>query len=1183
MNIFHAIPSRYLLAMKLCLLLMLACCLHVSADALAQRVALDVKNAPLQRVLLEISKQSGYTFIYQNEQLRRAVPVSLNVKNKELSEVLPLLFSGQPFTYEVSGKAVSIRPTSSSVNDRKPNLDRHAEPVEASLLILAFPEVRGKVVDSTGVALSGASIRVLDAQGNRTSLQTQTDRDGEFVLRNVPEGLMLEISYVGYVTRQAQATTNMGVIVLQGMPSILDEVTISTGYQSISKERATGSFAQIDNDLLNRRVSTDIISRLENIASGMLFHRSDNGSPEISIRGRSTIFANDRPLVIIDNFPFDGDIETINPNDIENITILKDASAASIWGVRAGNGVIVITTKKGKFNTPAKIDFNTNLSIGQKPDPFYSQLAKPETFIAVERELFELGYYQNDGLSAYTPVVNTLWVASSGEISMAQADGIIAGYQQHDIRNDLSKYFYHNDIFQQYALNIQGGAEKVSYYFSSGFDNNQMNLIGNKSQRYSLRSTLHYKPWNKLELTGDIIYTGTNNQNNSSLDFGHLFSVSSPTVRNIYPYARLADENGNPLSVNLGYQQSIIDEAINNGLLDWSNIPLSDLENYSNTSRQTHIRLNTGLKYNITPEINMELRYQFEKGLTTGQTIFGQEHYFSRDLINSFTQINPEGTVYRPIPVGDIQNKTLSELRSNQFRVQGNFNKAWDNHELVALAGVEVKESRTDGYEYRVYGYDSNLVTNVPVDYTGYYTLYAQGWATTIPYFNTENGILDRFGSVFSNASYSYGGKYTLSGSIRFDRSNYFGVSANQQIVPLYSTGFKWDISKEPFFNATWLETLGLRATYGYNGNIDKTITARTTINSIISSVSGLRSSMIMNPPNSNLRWERMGVVNIATDFALKNGIVSGSIEYFWKDGRDLIGYIPVAASSGVLRYKGNVANMTGQGLDVEINSRNIDRNFKWFSTLLFSHATDKVKNYTDENGNVTIASMGQSSIIPVDGRPVYHIHSFRFAGLSAENGNPMGYTSNGEISENYAAIINDPNVLVYNGSSRPTYFGGFRNTFSYKNFHFSFNIGYKLGYKFRRNSVNYGNLLNTNAMHEDVALRWQQPGDELTTTVPSLILQSSTNRNYIYGLSDILVEDGSHIRFQDINISYDLNNINFRWLPFERIRIYGYVNNLGLLWKANKAGIDPDFIPSATTYTFKAPMVFSFGASFTL
>ena len=250
--------------------------------------------------------------------------------------------------------------------------------------------LKGRIISATdSLPLPGASIRI---QGNNTGQSTAAD--GSFSI-SINEDNVLHVSYLGYQSREINLRLqhdNPLLILLQENENRLSEVVVSTGYQSLPKERATGSFVQVDNELLNRRVSTDVLSRLEDAVPGLVFNRQ--GDSRISIRGQSTISANAEPLIVLDNFPYEGDINSINPNDIESITVLKDAAAASIWGARAGNGVIVINTKKGRYKQALKVAVNSSVNIGARPDLFYEPKISSSDYIAMEQLLFSRGFYK---------------------------------------------------------------------------------------------------------------------------------------------------------------------------------------------------------------------------------------------------------------------------------------------------------------------------------------------------------------------------------------------------------------------------------------------------------------------------------------------------------------------------------------------------------------------------------------------------------------------------------------------------------------------------------------------------------------------------------------------------------------------------------------------------------------------
>jgi TonB-dependent SusC/RagA subfamily outer membrane receptor len=345
----------------------------------------------------------------------------------------------------------------------------------------------GRVVSATdSTALPGAVIKV---KGMNTGVTA--NELGNFRLGFEGSSAHIQISYIGFVSTELIALPGRELIVtLQPDANQLGEVVISTGYQNIPRERSTGSFSTVDNALLNRRVSPDLLSRLDDTMPGLITNKGRGAAQGLLIRGQSTINSATAPLIIIDNFPYEGDISTLNPNDVESVTILKDAAAASIWGSRAGNGVIVITTKKGLTDQTPQISFNSNLTLARKPDIYYQPRISSSDYIDNELMLFSNGRYASAERSAsklpFTPVVELLTAARDGLISHQQAEAQIAELKTRDVRRDYQRYLYQPAANQQYALSIRGGGQKNRYLISTGFDKGLSSLVGNSNQRLTL-------------------------------------------------------------------------------------------------------------------------------------------------------------------------------------------------------------------------------------------------------------------------------------------------------------------------------------------------------------------------------------------------------------------------------------------------------------------------------------------------------------------------------------------------------------------------------------------------------------------------------------------------------------------------------------------------------------------------
>ena len=1032
-------------------------------------------------------------------------------------------------------------------------------------------------------ALQGASIIL--AKSHTTAL---SNSKGQFSICVTEPKDTLIVSYTGYIKKRIllAATLNREKeihISLSPETVALDNAVVYTGYQSLPKERATGSFEKIDNRLLNNRISTDVISKLENISSVYFDRRNNNQA--ISIHGASTIYANTAPLIVIDNFPYDGDLNNINPNNIESISILKDAAAASIWGVRAGNGVIVITTKKGRYRKEPLLECNANISIGAKPDLYYAPSMSSADFIAVEKTLFDKGFY-NSSISntsnrpVLSPVVELLAAKRAGSIAAADADAQINAMTQNDIRKDFAKYLYRQSVNQQYALNYSGGSEKFNYLFAGGYDRNADNLVRNAYTRMNLRMQNTFIPFRGMEITTAFTYTQTDKANNNP---GTV--IANPTGKIIYPYAKLIDDQGNHLTTPKDYRQAYLDSAGNGSLLDWKYRPLDELNLADNRFKQTDFLFNIGAVYTYNKNLNVELRYQFEKQNGNTTNLYNNGTYLTRNLINLFTQLNGTQLKYA-VPPGAIVDLSFAELLSNAARGQVNYRKTFTGkQEISVIAGTEIKQIHTASNNYRTYGYNPDILTYGNVNYSDLLPVYGNlSAAQLIPNpASFADGLL-RYLSAYSNASYSYDRRYIFSLSTRKDASNLFGVSSNQKGVPLWSAGFGWQINNEKFYSFKTIPLLKLRITYGYNGNVDNTLSAFTTIRYFTGApYTGQAYGILINPPNPKLRWEKTAVLNTGIDFSIRNNRISGSIDYYLKKGTDLTGQSAVDPTTGVLNnaqtafgFKGNVADMQGQGIDVNITSNNLSGIFKWSTTLLFNYTAVKVTKYNASSALASAYLGGGRLINPVLGKPLYTIYSYKWAGLDSLTGDPRGYL-NGQISKNYTSLINVPvDQLQYHGSAIPVYYGSLRNTFSWKQFYLSVNIAYKLGYYFARNSINYASLLVQWSGHSDYAKRWQNPGDEKITNVPSFIYPiTTTNRDAFYNSSAVLVEKGDHIRLQDISFSYVFSDNQLKQhFPFRSLQLYNYINNIGILWKANKAGLDPDYYAGG----FPLPLTVSFG-----
>lgn len=1037
--------------------------------------------------------------------------------------------------------------------------------------------VSGTVFSEDGQSLPGALLYLRD-----TDFRTVTDESGAFFIE-VPTGsYTLMISYIGMETVRLEVTVPLlDPLVIRMKTESMDLASfevVSTGYQTLPKERATGSFVLLDSQLVQRRVSANILERLEDVTPGLVFNRGPQAANDpISIRGRGTIFANTAPLIIIDNFPYDGPIENINPNEVASISVLKDAAAASIWGARAGNGVIVITTHRGRKNQPLNVSVNSNITSTQARDLFYVPQMNIPDFIDIERNLFGRNFYRsqenNSNKPRLSPAVETLIALKDGKLTQQEADLQLQAMGESDIRRDIQSQYLRPSLSQQYSVSLSGGGEKSSHQFSLGYDQAQQDVIGNQNSRWTLSSGNEWGLLKNRVKAGMLLnFSNQNGMNRTALPQG-------------YAYDRLLDESGVPLTVANTYSTRYIESIQNKGLLDWTYVPLNEIGQLDHASQGYDLRITPSLQVNLAKGLDLGFFYQYWRNLSSNTNRDPLTLFSTRDQINRYTQVREDMSLSYPVPIGDILSIGNSSAYSHTFRPQVTYQKDWEqNHFLNVLAGAEVRDLQAENWSTRYFGYRDDLATSVNVDLVTRFPFYHNpGQQGTLLSGNSLGGRTDRFVSYYANLGYDFKHTYFLTGSIRKDQSNIFGVDANLKGVPLWSIGGAWIISENLKDKLPNFPLLKLRATYGSSGNVDKSLSADVTAQYIsflfFDVLPQLRAATIVNPPNPNLRWEKINTTNLALDFETQDGFIGGSVEYYSKIGTDLLGDYSVPASLGLTNFTGNFAETQVRGVDLNLVIRPVQGPFSWLSSILYSGVNEKVLDFERKPTVANLLGTAFSATPrPIIGRPLYGIYTYEWAGLDPQNGNPLGVL-NGEPSADYLGISRAATIenLQYHGSARPTAFGAFRNDFSYKGFGLSVNISYRLGYYYKRNSIDYFTLLRGEIGHGDFDQRWQQPGDEASTQIPSLPATADTRRNSFYLNSAALVEKGDHIRLNDIRLSYTWDKRQSPNLPFKTLQIYTYGNNLGIIWKASDDHLDPDFQTARPLSSFSAGLRIDF------
>lgn len=1009
----------------------------------------------------------------------------------------------------------------------------------------------------------------------------QTNKNGRFLLTSHQHLVTLIISYVGYDRIDTVLTLPLAeplIINLMANSQALEEVAVSTGYESLPQERVTGSFEQINTQLIERSVSANVLERLNGLTAAIQYdrwHESYNTTSnpvKMTIRGLSTLRAEDQPLIVLDGFPYEGDPYRINPNDVESISMLKDAAAASIWGARAGNGVLVITTKKGAFEQPWRINLTSSVSTGEKLDLRASHQISGSDFIDVEEMLFSRGFYnaQINSLSkpALSPVIELLWKAREEEIDQETVRAAINGFRSYDVIDDFLHYVYRKPANQQYALSISSGTARRTHMFSAGLDRNREPLMANNFQRFTLRSNHEIRLGDRFSLQVGAWYTNVL-QDKPLVGAGVGYELLTIGSKAIYPYARLADESGRPLAIAKDFRKSYIDTAGGGQLLDWAYRPLEEV-NQAQRIIAHDIRMQVAARYQLVSDLRAEVSYMQQNTVGENTAVYPGSSYYARNLVNQFTQASNSELKYI-VPVGGVYQATHNRSSDYSVRGQLNYTKQWDEHLLVGLAGGEMRQHRFLAQSgYPVYGYDGSiLIYHTQVDFMNRYPTYdGLRGSLNIPQAVAMDDQTNRFVSVYANASYTFKHRYVLSASARRDASNVFGVRTNQRWTPLWSTGLAWTISEEPYYRSNWLPLLKARATYGYSGNIDPSASGYVVIRrGSYLGITGLPFASVNTPPNPNLRWEKIRTIDFGIDFETRGRRVSGSIDYYLKRTEDLLAGERNDRTLGfAVNAITNSANTDGRGLDVVLHSRNLIGAFQWSTHLNFGFHKTVVSQYKESPAS-TIGYISHGGMVSlIENTIAFPMFSYRWLGLDSETGDPIGYL-NGQASTAYLDIVNGTPIdeLEFHGSRVPLYNTNLRNEFWLGPVGLSLTISGFFEYFFRKPSLSYFQLFNNWQGHSEFANRWEQPGDEIRTQVPSMAYPADLYRDAFYRDASVNVRKGDHIRLQDVRLSFTPKRIPLIADHVHHLEIYGYASNLGLLWTRNKERLDPLYGGSIT------------------
>lgn len=1097
----------------------------------SERITITVNKKSLENVLEKLSKQYGYQFFY-NSSLLTGIDVSASLENADINETLKTLLADTGLQYSMKGKTIVITAIP------KKNMTK-------TLL-------SGRVTDSEGSPIPGATLLTQDK-----SVGAISDIDGRFAFTKPLEyGTVLTVSSVGMRTHNVvySGEKSLQVILTENVQQ-LDAVVV-TGFQTISRERSTGAAVIINKDKMDKVQAMDLTSKLEGLSAGL----STYGG--MSIRGTSSFAVGTTPLIVLDGQVVNTGLGNINPETVESVTVLKDAAATSLYGVRASNGVIVVTTKKVKEKKPV-ITASANFYFQPAASLDYQRYASTSDIIDYEQEyLLSDTYYKTDpltyferkndplqALSSYTQVEKLYYSLTKGEISQAQLEGKIEELRQYDYRREYRDKLTQLAFTQDYNVTLAKGGDNSEMYSSiryQKFGSNSKTSKQNDKLSFYLKNSINFTKWFKLTYGSNIDYSRSKN------------GGSGGSYLSFMPYERLTDDDGN-LVYQYPYNEYLAKKiGETEGLKSMEYNALEELDKSNSSSNNLYLRLFAQTDFKLAKGLDLELKFQYENNHSNSESYDSEDSYTMRYMINQYASLDGKGGFVYNIPEGG--HMSASNSRSYFYNLRGQLNYKTtiaQKHDLTALLGGEIRQDQWKSITSERYGYDDEKLNYKQVNWL---TLQqgVQGQLFNATQTGSERaGVSDalhRYVSMYANVGYTYDSRYSFNGSVRIEQADLFGTDPKYRYRPLWSVGGSWNASNEEFMKPiTWLDMLKLRMTYGITGNVDQSSTPYLVGYYVTSPLTNSNATAIETPPNPLLRWEKTSSFNFGIDFKVLKRL-TGSFDVYRRYSSDLLARKTLDPSVGWSQARFNNGAMKNTGVELSMS-------YDWLKTadwevntaLTVSHNKNKIEEvgYTPSSALDMIQSPYSNYLV---GDTYGSIYAYRYAGLTSE-GDPSIYDENGEIRSN--VNVDNIEILVNSGQLTPKWQGAFTLNMRWKTLELFTKIVYYTGHSLRKDVTPLYKSISAGA-NEDFVNRWTP--DNTDTDIPRMGIHDSNDnyRNYHWKYADSQVVSASFIKMRNIGLSYTLpKKLTSNW-GFGRIALHAQIDN-PFYWAANRNDIDPE------------------------
>lgn len=1180
------------------------------AQANNQLITLKFQKAKLNRVLDEISNQTNFQFFY-NDQINQVTgPITIELSSATITQVLDRILPKNKLEYQITESQITIN---------LKNTNRSISNVQTQEYI------EGTVKDINGEPLIGASIKI---KGSHISTSSTTS--GTFRILSKPTDILL-VSYMGYKSQEVSLVGKKIIaITMYKEDQMLEEVdVVATGYQTIDRRKFTGAATKIKAEDAQRFGVPDVSRMLEGQVSGVSVQNVSGtfgAAPKIRVRGATSITGDNKPLWVVDGIILEdvinisndqlstGDASTllgssvagINPDDIESFEILKDAAATSLYGARAMNGVIIITTKKGREGSQS-VSYLGNMTTYLRPS--YSQFDILNSYdqMSIYSEIARKGAIDyaliknnmNSGIYGNLSRALSTWKEDGTALVENTPEGREEFLKRYVYQNtDWFKTLFNNSLLQEHSLSFSNGTNKVQTYYSTSFLQDNGWAKGNGVKRYTanVRGNYHIRDGLTVGLitTGSIRdqkAPGTLGQDSNpvtgavSRDFDiNPFSYALNTSRVIAPF----DEKGNREFVTMNYAPFNILEELEKNYMELKMLDLK-VQGELNYKLPKNIRYDfigafryasTGNEHKINENSNLANAYR----AGTAYGVDGVENSIISDA-NRFLYRDPKNPDARPktvLPYGGMYFTNENILKSYYLRNSFNWNQSFGRNYFTAFATQELRFLDRISKESRGYGYQFDK-GGVPFIDPNIIKMMVEG---NFPYYGMEV-FSDRFIAFASNATYSFDGKYQFTGTVRYDGSNQLGSSRISRWLPTWNLSGSWNIDQENFFKKqTFFNTLTIRGTYGLTASMGPATNA-----SLVLRSGGVNRPFLTEQEpvinieyleNKDLTWEKQYEANVGIDASFSNRKYQVVIDLYHRDAFDLIGPMRISGIGGESIKFANYANMKSRGVEILLKATIFNRkDWGWKTQLTNAFYNNRITSIRNEP---TIWNLVNSVGAAKEGYPHRGLFSINFNELHDFNGTPIFVNEKNEISNNVFLQSIHTNYLKFEGSVDPTFNGGLYNQFNYKGFNLSFLVTYSAGNKVRLNPIYRNSYTELDAMSYDFLDRFLIPYEKLSPSIATVRTNSKLAGDQVYNAynySTQRIADGGFIRMKQVTLGYQLPKKLYEKSGFNNININLVGNNLFLLYSDPKLnGQDPEFygtggvalpIPRQFTLSLKA------------